>query len=129
VPSPTWLGTVLAVAGSWLLVHSNGPALRPALWAIVVATLGNLLFYGIVMTVVLRALRGQNARLGQALVGRTGEVRSILNPQGHVLVEGALWRARAEGWEGPVSAGTRVRVTGVDEEALVLDVAPLGGED
>lgn len=126
---PTWAGAVLAALGSWWLVHTNGPELRPALWAIVTGVLGSLLFYGIVMTVVLRALRGQSAQLGQALVGRDGEVRSTLNPQGHVLVEGALWRARAIEWDGPVAAGTPVRVTGVDEEALVLDVAPLGRED
>lgn len=126
---PTWAGAVVATAGSWWLVHTNGPALRPALWAIVTGVLGSLLFYGIVMTVVLRALRGQSAQLGQALVGRSGEVRSTLNPQGHVLVEGALWRARAIEWDGPVAAGTPVRVTGVDEEALVLDVAPIGRGD
>jgi membrane-bound serine protease (ClpP class) len=122
---PTWLGAVLAAAGSWWLVHSHGPALRPALWAIVTGIAGSLVFYGVVMTVVLRALRGQSRDLGQALVGRDGEVRSTLNPQGHVLVEGALWRARALEWDGPVAAGTPVRVTGVDEEALVLDVEPI----
>jgi membrane-bound serine protease (ClpP class) len=126
---PTYAGTVAAAAGSWWLVHTNGPELRPALWAIVTGILGSLLFYAIVMTVVLRALRGQSAQLGQALVGRSGEVRSTLNPQGHVLVEGALWRARAIEWDGPVAAGTRVTVTGVDEEALVLDVVPAGRED
>ena len=122
---PTWGGALVLAAGSWLLVHTDGPALRPATWAIVTGVLGCLLFYGIVMTVVLRALRGQSANLGRALVGRNGEVRSTLNPQGHVLVEGALWRARAIEWDGPVAAGTPVRVTGVDEEALVLDVEPL----
>jgi membrane-bound serine protease (ClpP class) len=126
---PTWAGAVLASLGSWWLVHTNGPALRPALWAIVTGVAGSLVFYGIVMTVVLRALRGQSAQLGQALVGRSGQVRSTLNPQGHVLVEGALWRARAVEWDGPVAAGTPVRVTGVDEQALVLDVAPIGRED
>jgi len=115
----------LLAAGSWFLVHTHGPALRPALWAIVTGVVGSLVFYGIVMTVVLRALRGQSASLGKALVGRSGEVRSTLNPQGHVLVEGALWRARAIEWDGPVAAGTPVRVTGVDEEALVLDVEPI----
>jgi len=63
--------------------------------------------------------------MGDALVGRVGEVRSTLNPQGHVLVEGALWRARALEWDGPVEAGTRVTVTGVDGEALILDVQPV----
>lgn len=122
---PTWLGAAVLAAGSWLLVRTDGPALRPALWAIVTGVVGSLVFYGIVMTVVLRALRGQSANLGKALVGRSGEVRSTLNPQGHVLVEGALWRARALEWDGPVAAGTPVRVTGVDEEALVLDVEPI----
>lgn len=122
---PTWLGAAVLAAGSWFLVHTNGPALRPATWAIVTGVLGSLVFYGIVMTVVLRALRGQPANLGKALIGRSGEVRSTLNPQGHVLVEGALWRARAIEWDGPVAAGTPVRVTGVDEDALVLDVEPI----
>jgi membrane-bound serine protease (ClpP class) len=122
---PTWGGAALLTAGSWLLVHTHGGALRPALWAIALGLIGSLVFYGVVMTVVLRALRGQSANLGKALVGRSGEVRSTLNPQGHVLVEGALWRARALEWDGPVAAGTPVRVTGVDEEALVLDVEPI----
>lgn len=125
---PTAVGAALLAVGSWFLVTTNGPALRPALWAIVTGVLGSLLFYGIVMTVVLRALRGQSANLGKALVGRSGEVRSTLNPQGHVLVEGALWRAQAIEWDGPVAAGTPVVVTGVDEEALVLDVQPLSGK-
>lgn len=120
----TWLGGATLAVGSWWLVHTTGPALRPALWAILTGTLGSLVFYGVVMTVVLRAIRGQ-AGLGQALVGMNGEVRSTLNPQGHVLVEGALWRARAVEWDGPVAAGTPVRITGVDEAALVLDVEPL----
>lgn len=124
---PTWLGAVLLSAGSWWLVHTHGGALRPALWAIVVGVLGSVTFYGIVMTVVLRALRGRTGELGRALVGRAGEVRSTLNPQGHVLVEGALWRARALEWDGPVAAGTQVLVTGVDEAALVLDVEPIAG--
>jgi membrane-bound serine protease (ClpP class) len=121
----TWAGAAVLTAGSWLLVHSHGPALRPAVWAIAFGVVGSLVFYGVVMTVVLRALRGQAGRIGQALVGRSGEVRSTLNPQGHVLVEGALWRARAVEWDGPVAAGTPVRVTAVDEDALVLDVEPL----
>lgn len=121
----TAAGAAVLAAGSWLLVRTTGSALRPAVWAIGLGVVGSLVFYGVVMTVVLRALRGQSGRIGQALVGRAGEVRSTLNPQGHVLVEGALWRARAVEWDGPVAAGTPVRVTGVDEEALVLDVEPL----
>ena len=121
----TWGGTATLAVGSILLVHSDGPALRvPWPW-VAFGVAGSWVFFVVVMTVVLRALRGQSAQMGQALLGRVGEVRSTLNPQGHVLVEGALWRARALEWDGPVGAGTRVTVTGVDEAALILDVEPV----
>lgn len=125
---PTWLGAAAFTAGSVFLFHSRGPAMRLPILAIAVGVLSTLIFFAVVMTVVLRALRGQSAEMGQALLGRIGEVRSTLNPQGHVLVEGALWRARAIEWDGPVDTGTRVQVTGVDPEALILDVEPVPAE-
>ena len=125
---PTWLGAAAVTTGSVFLFHSRGPAMRLPILAIVLGVVSALGFFAIVMTVVLRALRGQSAEMGQALLGRTGEVRSTLNPQGHVLVEGALWRARATESEGPLDSGTRVKVTGVDQEALILDVEPVRAE-
>ncbi|MEP7054665.1 MAG: NfeD family protein [Actinomycetota bacterium] len=125
---PTWLGAASFAVGSVFLFHSRGPAMRLPVATLAVGVLGSLLFFAVVMTVVLRALRGQSAAMGQALLGRFGEVRSTLNPQGHVLIEGALWRARAIEWDGAVSTGTRVQVTGVDEEALILDVEPVPAE-
>jgi membrane-bound serine protease (ClpP class) len=121
----TWGGAVAFTAGSVFLFHSNGPAMRVPWIAVTFGVVSSLVFFAVVMTVVLRALRGQTAAMGQALLGRIGEVRSTLNPQGHVLVEGALWRARAIEWDGPVGAGTKVQVTGVDQDALVLDVEPV----
>lgn len=122
----TWGGTAALTAGSFLWIDGYRAGLRVGWPVIALGVVGSWVFYVVVMTVVLRALRGQSAALGEALVGRVGEVRSTLNPQGHVLVEGALWRARALEWDGPVEAGTRVTVTGVDAEALVLDVQPVG---
>ena len=125
---PTYGGLVAFAAGSWFLFHSRGPALRLSWGVILLAVLALFVFFAVVMTVVLRALRGQSAEMGRALLGRIGEVRSTLNPQGHVLVEGALWRARAVEWDGPVGAGTKVEITGVDQEALILDVQPVAAE-
>ncbi|MEO6711800.1 MAG: NfeD family protein [Mycobacteriales bacterium] len=122
---PTWLGVAAFTVGSVFLFHSRGPAMRLPILAVLIGVLSSLVFFAVVMTVVLRALRGQSAEMGQALLGRIGEVRSTLNPQGHVLIEGALWRARAIEWDGPVDTGTRVQVTGVDPEALILDVEPV----
>jgi membrane-bound serine protease (ClpP class) len=122
---PTWGGLGLFGVGSAFLVHSHGPALRVPVWAVVVGVLSALLFFAVVMTVVLRALRGPTADGGAALVGRVGEVRSPLNPQGHVLVDGALWRARVPAERGSIGAGTAVTVVGLDAEALILDVEPV----
>ncbi|HVE97709.1 MAG TPA: NfeD family protein [Mycobacteriales bacterium] len=123
---PTWGGTAALTAGSVLFIDGYRPGLRVGWPVIALGVVGSWVFYVVVMTVVLRALRSQDAAQGQSLVGRVGEVRSTLNPRGHVLVEGALWRARAIEWDGPVEAGTRVTVTGVDGEALILDVQPVG---
>jgi membrane protein implicated in regulation of membrane protease activity len=45
----------------------------------------------------------------------------MLNPEGHIFVNGALWRARAPEGAGKVSTGTKVRVLGVNDR-LTLDV-------
>jgi membrane-bound serine protease (ClpP class) len=118
----TWGGVALFGVGSWFLVHSHGSALRVPMWAVITGVLLALLYWVVIMTVVLRALRGPSADAGAALVGQTAEVRSTLNPQGHVLVDGALWRARVASDTDPVPAGTKVLVTGLDADALVLDV-------
>ncbi len=120
----TWGGTAALTAGSFLFIDGYRPGLRVGWPVIALGVVGSWVFYVVVMTVVLRALRGQTAAT-EGLLGQVGEVRSTLNPQGHVLIDGALWRARALEWDGPVSAGTRVTVTGVDAEALILDVEPV----
>ena len=96
------------------------PATLP-LWLIVVASIGGLLFFGFGMTVALRAR--QRIRSTQAgLVGLVGETRTDLNPEGGVLVKGALWRARS--MDGPIPKGTRVRVRGVDGLILRVEQEP-----
>jgi membrane protein implicated in regulation of membrane protease activity len=60
----------------------------------------------------------------QAVLGKQGVVRSMLNPQGHVFVGGALWRAQAAEGAGQVRTGTPVRVTGTADE-MTLMVEPL----
>jgi membrane protein implicated in regulation of membrane protease activity len=59
-----------------------------------------------------------------AVLGEQGVVRSMLNPQGHVFVGGALWRAQAAEGSGQVRTGTAVRVTGTADE-MTLMVEPV----
>ena len=58
------------------------------------------------------------------LVGRVASVERALAPEGFVLVEGELWRARVRGVESIERGGRRVRVVGAS--GCVLLVEPLG---
>jgi membrane-bound serine protease (ClpP class) len=49
----------------------------------------------------------------EALIGRTGEVRTDLNPSGSIQVGGELWSAELEPGEAAAPAGSRVEVVAV----------------
>ena len=53
------------------------------------------------------------------LVGATGIVQSTLDPEGSVIINGELWRARAV--NGPVGDQQRVRVVGVDSHLVLVE--------
>ncbi|PYS83121.1 MAG: hypothetical protein DMF67_10100 [Acidobacteria bacterium] len=58
------------------------------------------------------------------LVGRVASVERPLNPEGFVLVDGELWRARVRDRLGIGRAQEGVRVVGA--RGCVLEVEPLG---
>lgn len=117
---PSALGTILLGIGSlrmWTVA-----ALSPPTWLVIVATIGTALFFVLMMTSVLRA-QGNQALLGaERVAGKVGIVRAPLNPEGHIFVGGALWRARAPEEAGRLQTGTKVRVLGLNDK-LTLDVA------
>lgn len=59
-----------------------------------------------------------------SLVGRLASVERPLRPEGFVLVDGELWRARLSGGGRAGGAPSRVRVTGAS--GCVLEVEPVG---
>ena len=116
----TAAGTLALAAGSVLLF--DGPdALKLSPWLIAFVVVSAGVFFVIVMTVVLRAQAGQAQEGADQVVGKRAVVRSMLNPEGHVFVDGALWRARAPEGAGKVKTGTVVRITGLDDR-LTLQV-------
>jgi len=120
-------GGVLAVIGALGLMAAGVLALEsdagerdvigPAL--ITLGLISLVCFYFIARKVV-AAHRDQPVRTGsEELVGALAEVRSVLDPEGQVWVEGALWRARlANG--GPARLGDRVRIDAVEGLTLVV---------
>jgi membrane-bound serine protease (ClpP class) len=120
----TLAGTVSLAVGSARLYGGTGALGVPA-WVVVVVVAFAAVFFVGIMTTVLRA-QGAQTRAGAARVeGKLAVVRSMLNPEGHVFVEGALWRARAPEEAGRVKTGTTVRVLGTsDGRTLDVEVVP-----
>jgi membrane-bound serine protease (ClpP class) len=90
-------------------------------WLVVATTVTVLGFFVFVMTSILRAQAGPEGVTVDDLVGRTGIVRSVLNPEGHVYLDGALWRARWTGEAKRAKVGTPVRVHGVDGPVVLVE--------
>ena len=88
-------------------------------WLVGSFAVGAFLFWGFALTVAIQT-RERLTSTQRGLVGLVGETRGELNPEGPVHVKGTLWRGRSA--DGPIPAGTRVRVRGVD--GLVLRVSP-----
>jgi membrane-bound serine protease (ClpP class) len=111
-------GIVCLMFGLLTLVAAPIPELAVSPWVAIAASVG---FGGITAFLVRLAVRARQLkqRLGvDALVGRAASAMEALTPQGHVLVNGEIWRAVAD---HEMAAGTAVRVTGHRE--LLLQVA------
>jgi membrane-bound serine protease (ClpP class) len=115
----TGLGLLAFAVGSALTFRGVSELIRVSPVLIGSATLASFLYYGFALTVAVRS-RERIASTQKGLVGLVGETRGLLDPEGPVHVKGALWRGRTVG--GPIPAGTRVRVRGLD--GLVLRVEP-----
>ena len=113
-------GIVCLTFGTLTLVAAPIPEMAVSPWVAfaVSAAFGSI-------TVVLVGLawraRRRKARLGAAaLVGSRATAMEPLNPEGHVLVEGEIWRAVAT---EAVPAGAPLRVVGLDRYLLHVEPA------
>jgi membrane-bound serine protease (ClpP class) len=118
------LGMIAFVAGSYLTFHAVAPAIDVSPWLIWPAAVVVFLYYGFGMTVAQKS-RERIVATQRGLVGLLGEARGLLAPEGPVYVKGAMWRGRA--LDGPIPAGTRIRVRRVD--GLILRVEPEPGSE
>jgi membrane-bound serine protease (ClpP class) len=111
----------LTAAGSWWLFTSPSPLLRVDGRLAALGVLWSLAWFVVILTVILRSQR-QVPMGTEALVGSRGVVRSMLNPGGIVVVDGAMWRARLATGDGSLGTGQRIRVEAVVEG--ILQVSP-----
>ena len=115
----TAAATAAFAVGSWRFYAADALALNG--WLIAATTLTVLVFFVFIMTSLLRAQAGPEGVSVDDLVGRPGIVRSVLNPEGHVYIDGALWRARWTGDAKRAKVGTPVRVHDVDGAVVLVE--------
>jgi membrane-bound serine protease (ClpP class) len=113
-------GIVCLAFGMLTLVAAPIPEMNvSALMAICVSVA-----FGAITVFLLRLAvraRQRKARLGaDAMIGSAATAMEALAPEGHVLVEGEIWRAVAS---APVAAGTNLRVVGHDQFLLRVEPA------
>ncbi len=111
-------GIVCLTFGTLTLIAAPVPEMGINPWVAIGVSAG---FGGITVFLVRLAVRARRmkAKLGaDALVGRAASAMEALTPEGHVLVEGEIWRAVAS---EPVAAGTHLRVMGHDEYLLRVE--------
>lgn len=105
-------GVVSFVTGSLLLFSGGPPGLGVSIGLIVTTA---LFFTALMALLVIAIIKGQKRAVttgSEELIGKEAEVRTDLQPEGTIFVAGELWKAVAE--DGPIKAGERVLVTGID---------------
>jgi membrane-bound serine protease (ClpP class) len=120
---------VLAIAGIVCLTFGTLTLIAapvPEMGISPAVALGVSAGFGVITVLMVRlAIRARRlkSRLGvDALVGSRATAMEALTPEGHVLVEGEIWRAVAA---EPVAAGSTLRVVG--HEHYLLRVMPVQG--
>jgi membrane-bound serine protease (ClpP class) len=127
------LGVAGLIAGGVLALTADSDA-SAADWAgpalITLGVLSAISFY-LISRKVIAAHREQPVRAGhEELIGAPAEVRTSLDPEGQVWIEGALWRARLTGDGAAPRPGDRVTVESIEGLTLVVrpEASPAGAE-
>ena len=98
------------------------PFLRVSWTVIVPVVAATVAVFTLAISAGVRAQRQPAATGAEGLLGETGVARTLLDPEGQVLVQGEIWRAVAQ--PPPIGAGEPVRVVGL--EGLTLKVTRPG---
>ncbi len=114
-------GAVAMVLGAVMLIDSPVPEMRIHLATAIGLAVPFAAITVFLLSLVMRARRQKVETGAQGMIGEIGAAITELAPSGKVFVHGEYWDAVSP---RPSAAGSRVRVTGVDN--LKLTVEPVG---
>jgi membrane-bound serine protease (ClpP class) len=103
-------GIASLIAGALILF--NSPLAHVSISAVVTVALVTGLFFAFAVGKAVQAQRRPAVTGREGLIGQVGVARTMLRPDGRVLVKGELWSAVSE--EGVIEPGERVEVVAVD---------------
>jgi membrane-bound serine protease (ClpP class) len=115
-------GIVAMTLGGLLLINTSFLAEGVNIPLLIVTVLVIAAIFLFILRKLLEVRRRPYAAGEESMIGSLGSVREPLNPSGMVFVNGALWQATSTG--GPLDAGMRVRVVGVDGLRLRVEALP-----
>ena len=116
---PTALGAIALTFGSFTMFSQAADPVRLSPWLIGFSVASALIMFVPVMTFVSRARKPIAREARARLVGEGGHVRSMLNPEGFVFVDGEIWRARTKDGSR-LRVGEDVVVDGIDGAVLIV---------
>ncbi|MEJ7682419.1 MAG: NfeD family protein [Segetibacter sp.] len=117
-------GAVSLLIGSMMLIRTSSSLelARISHSVIITSTAVSVLFFLFVIGIGLKAQRAKPVTGVEGLMGEIGETLGILNLTGTVRVHGEVWNA--ESISGIISKGEKVRVTGIKDLKLYVEVQP-----
>ena len=81
-------------------------------WLIAIIVIGIAVFLAFTIIWGIRAHRQQILAGREELIGKTAEVKTVMEPKGTVFIQGEHWAAISE--EGRLQPGEEVIITGID---------------
>jgi membrane-bound serine protease (ClpP class) len=113
-------GVVAMVIGMLILVDSPDPAVRIGLATALSAALPFAVIFMILLFALIKSYRQKPSTGSAGMIGLVGVADSDVFAEGRVRVRGEYWQAHAA---APISAGTQVRVVGIDNLNLYVEEA------
>ncbi len=112
-------GVISLLMGSIMLIDSTEEFMRISWSVIIPGVVFTALFFLFVIGLGFRAQSRRKVTGSEGMVGEIGVTETDIDPEGKVAIHGELWTATSR---EPIAAGTKVRVTAVDN--LELEVEP-----